>query len=390
MNDACEACAPVADFLIVGAGIAGASMGRWLAPAASVLMLEAESHPGYHATGSSEAAFIEGYGPAGVRALSRASGAFFRQPPEDFSEHPLLRPRGLLTLIKPDQGLHRDEALAHARREGFTVEPWTTAQAMARVPVVRPDAFESALYEPDAADMDVHAILQGYLRGMRAAGGRLVCDVQVVALRREDGVWQARDQRGRIWRGRALVNAAGAWADEVATLAGVPRLGLQPRRRSALLFEPPAGLDTRDWPLIITGAEDWYVKPDAGLLLGSPANADGTHPQDVQPEIEDIALAIERIERDLDLRVGRPRRTWAGLRTFAPDGELVGGWDPLAPDFFWLAGQGGYGIQTSPAMGRACAAIALGRPLDADLRACGIEAARLGPGRFRDREVATQ
>jgi D-arginine dehydrogenase len=383
MNDAAEAPATVADFLIIGAGIAGASMGHWLAPHATVTMLEAESQPGYHATGRSAAAFIEGYGPAGVRALSRASGPFFRDPRPGFSDHPLLRPRGLLTLFKPEHRAQRDEALAHGRREGFTVEAWTVAQARAWVPLIRDGVFESALHEPDAADMDVHAIHQGYLRGLRAAGGQVVCDARVVALDRDGEVWQATDDRGRVWRGRSLVNAAGAWADEVATLAGVPRLGLQPRRRAAFLFEPTAGVDTRDWPLVITGAEDWYVKPDAGLLLGSPANADATHPQDVQPEIEDIAGAIERIESDLELTVGRPRRTWAGLRTFAPDGELVGGWDPLAPAFFWVAGQGGYGIQTSPAMGRACAAIALGRPLDEDLVACGIDAQRLGPARLR-------
>lgn len=383
MNRDAEAPSRVADFLIIGAGIAGASMAHWLAPHAAVTMLEAESQPGYHATGRSAAAFIEGYGPHGVRALSRASAAFFKQPPPGFSEHPLLRPRGMLTLIKPEHRAHRDEALAHGQREGFTVEAWTLDQARARVPVIREGMFESALYEPEAADMDVHAIHQGYLRGFRAAGGRLVCDARVVALSRQDGVWQAADDQGRTWQGRALVNAAGAWADAVAALAGVPALGLQPRRRAAFLFEPPAGVDTRDWPMVITGAEDWYVKPDAGLLLGSPANADATHAQDVQPEIEDIAAAIERIESDLALTVGRPRRTWAGLRTFAPDGELVGGWDPLDTTFFWLAGQGGYGIQTSPAMGRACAAIALGRPLDEDLVACGIDAQRLGPARLR-------
>jgi len=180
-----------------------------------------------------------------------------------------------------------------------------------------------------------------------------------------------------------VINAAGPWCDVIADLAGVPRIGLQPKRRSAFTFAPPAGMDARAWPCFISADETWYVKPDAGVLLGSPANVDPMEPQDVQPEELDIAQGIDRIERWTTLEIRRPLRTWAGLRSFSPDGDLVGGFDPDAEGFFWLAGQGGYGIQTAPAMGEACAALAAGEPLPARFAAFGLTEAMLSPRRLR-------
>ncbi|MEY8875003.1 MAG: NAD(P)/FAD-dependent oxidoreductase [Leptothrix sp. (in: b-proteobacteria)] len=371
------------DFLIIGAGIAGASVAAWLAPRAQVAVLEAEAQPGYHSTGRSAAAFIASYGPPGVRALSRASLPFFRNPPAGFADHALLQPRGLLTLVKPEHADRLAELPVALASEGVTLERWSIAQAAERVPTIRAERFAAALFEPDACDMDVHAIHQGYLNQLRRAGGALICDARVETLTRSPDGWQVTDQRGRSWQAAVLINAAGAWADRVAGLACLPPLGLQPMRRSAFVFAPPADLDVHDWPLLMSSDESWYIKPDAGLLLGSPANADPTEPQDVQPELLDIAAGIDRIEQDLALTVGRPKRTWAGLRTFSPDGELVGGFDPLDLGFFWVAGQGGYGIQTSAAMGRACARLALREPLDADLIAAGVQAERLSPARMR-------
>jgi D-arginine dehydrogenase len=216
---------------------------------------------------------------------------------------------------------------------------------------------------------------------MRRAGGTVVCNAEVTLLRRQSDYWQV--QAGGIdYAAPVVLNAAGAWADVVAELAGVKTIGLEPRRRSAFIFAPPEGMPSTDWPLTIGIAEDWYFKPDAGMLLGSPANADLVAPQDVQPEELDIALAIDRIESMTSLLIRRPSRSWAGLRSFVADGDLVGGFDPAAPGFFWVAAQGGYGIQTSAAMGEACAALARGLPLPERIAAFGLSAEMLSPARL--------
>jgi D-arginine dehydrogenase len=370
------------DFLIVGGGIAGASVGFFLAPHARVVLLERESQPGYHSTGRSAALFLDSYGTPQVRALSRASRPFLDAPPPGFAEHPVLGPRGCLLVAAPGQEALLEEhwALLHAMAPN--ARRLTAAEALERVPVLRPEQLLGAVLEPDASDMDVHAIHQGYLRGLRHAGGSIVCDAEVLGLERSAGRWEVRTQAG-TWRAPVVINAAGAWCDEVAALAGVPRIGLQPKRRSAFTFAPPPGLDTRAWPCLISADETWYVKPDAGVLLGSPANADPVAPQDVQPEELDIALAIDRIQQMTTLAIRRPQRTWAGLRSFVADGDLVGGADPAAPGFVWVAAQGGYGIQTSAAMGEACAALARGLPLPAHIADCGLTEAMLGPARLR-------
>lgn len=370
------------DFLVIGAGIAGASVACFLAPHGSVVLLERESQPGYHSTGRSAALFLESYGTPQVRALTAASRGFLESPPEGFSEHPLLGPRGCLLVAAPGE---EQELQAHwdlLRAMTPNARRLTAAEALAMVPVLRPDRLIGAVLEPDAMDMDVHAIHQGYLRGMRHAGGTLVCDAEVTALARGAGAWEVTTRAGS-WRAPVVINAAGAWCDVIASLAGVPRIGLQPKRRSAFTFAPPAGVDPRGWPCLISADESWYVKQDAGMLLGSPANADPVEPQDVQPEEMDIALAIDRIQQMTTLEIRRPARTWAGLRSFVADGDLVGGFDPAAEGFFWVAAQGGYGIQTSAAMGEACAALARGLPLPERIAGFGLTEAMLGPARLR-------
>ena len=372
-----------ADFLIIGGGIAGASVGFFLAPHGRTVLLERESQPGYHSTGRSAALFLESYGTPQVRALTRASRAFFDAPPPGFAEHPLLGPRGCLFVAAPGQDdllqAHWDLLRAmtpHARL-------LTQHEALEMVPVLRPERVTAAVLEPDAADMDVHAIHQGYLRGLRRAGGKVVCDAEVTRLeRQDDGLWEVHTPAG-TWRAPVVINAAGAWADVIGALAGVPPIGLQPKRRSAFTFAPPAGVDSRAWPCFVSADETWYVKHDAGMLLGSPANADPVPPQDVQPEELDIATAIERIEGMTTLQIRRPARTWAGLRSFVADGDLVGGFDPAAEGFFWLAAQGGYGIQTSPAMGEVCAALARGEAVPERMAGFGLTTAMLSPGRLR-------
>jgi D-arginine dehydrogenase len=374
-----------ADVLIVGAGIAGAAVAYWLAPHARVIVLERESQPGYHSTGRSAALFMESYGAPQVRALTMASNRFLWQPPPGFAPQPLLSPRGAMMVAAPGQESQLAEHWQTLRTMAPTAQRLDAAQARALVPVLRPEQLIGAVLEPDAADMDVHAIHQGYLRGMRQAGGQLVCDAEVSALTRERADWLV--QAGgrtheRTYVAPVVINAAGAWADTIAQLAGVPAIGLQPCRRSAFVFQPPEGVDATRWPMVFSASEDWYLKPDAGLLLGSPANADPVPPHDVQPEELDIALAVHRIEQATTLAIRRPLRTWAGLRSFVADGGLVGGFDDAAPGFFWLAAQGGYGIQTSAAMGEACAALARGLPLPARIADFGLTAEALGPARL--------
>ncbi len=377
-----------ADFIVVGGGIAGASVAYFLAPHGRVVLLEREAHPGYHSTGRSAAMFMASYGGEQVRALTRASLAFLQQPPTGFSEHPLLTPRGAVTVANAEQQPQIDELLGQLARAGSRAVRLTAAQALERVPVLRADQVATALYEPDAYDMDVHALHQGFLMGLKRAGGQVVCDAEVTALRREGATWSVTTRAGR-WRAPVLLNAAGAWADRVAELAGLPSIGLVPKRRSAFIFAPPEGLAVERWPLVVSAGEDWYFKPDAGALLGSPANADPTEPQDVQPEEMDIALGVHRLTEVTTMDIRRPQRPWAGLRSFVADGGLVGGFDPQAPGFFWVAAQGGYGVQTAPAMGESCAALARGVPLPAHVAAEGVSEASLGPGRLERTESRT-
>jgi D-arginine dehydrogenase len=371
-----------ADFIVIGAGIGGASVAYWLAQRARVVVLEREAQPGYHSTGRSAALFMESYGPDQVRALTRASLDFFRHPPVGFCDHDLLARRGAFVFAGPGQEAALAAHEASVRATSSRVTRMDAQAALAFLPVLRPDAVIGAVLEQDAADIDVDALLQGFLRGTRRHGGRIVHDAGVVGMRRSAGLWDVTTAAG-AYRAPIVVNAAGAWADEIARLAGAVPVGLVPKRRSAFIFAPPDGIDTAHWPLFLDVAESFYVKPDAGMLLGSPCNADPVPPHDVQAEELDIATAIDSIERLTLLRIRRPAHVWAGLRSFVADGELVGGFDPGVPGFFWAAGQGGYGIQSAPGAGRCYAAALLGDDPDPQLAAFGFDPARIGPARFQ-------
>jgi D-arginine dehydrogenase len=375
------------DAIIVGGGIAGASVAYFLSSRAKVLVLERESHAGVHSTGRSAALFSETYGPPQVRALTRASRAFFERPPRDFVENALLAPRGALVIGGAEQRAQIERDYESMRVHSSGLQLLDEAAMRARVPVLEPAHARHGLFEPGAADIDVNSLHQGFIRGLRQRGSRLECDAQIQTIERSQGEWvlevAMRGAQPHTWRAPILIDAAGAWADEVAALAGVPPLGLSPRRRTAFLFQPPEGVSTAQWPFVTSVSEDFYFKPDAGLLLGSPANADPVPPHDVQAEDLDIALAIDRIEQVTTMRIERPLRPWAGLRSFVADGGLVGGFDSGSPGFFWVAALGGYGIQTSAAMGEACAHLALGRPLPAHLADAGLSAAMLGVERLR-------
>ncbi len=370
------------DVIVIGAGMAGASVAYFLAPHARVLVLEREEHAGMHSTGRSAALFSETYGSGQVRALTRAARRFFDHPPEGFAGHPILSARGSLSIGTVDQieKVHALHAEMASRTQGLCVVD--AAWLRDTVPVLRPEAAHIGLYEPGACDIDVNELHQGFLRGLRGRGGQLRCSVDIRSIERGPGHWFV-DAGDHHYRAPLLINAAGAWVDQIAALAGIAPIGIQPRRRSAFLFEAPAGMDTAHWPFVMDVDEGFYFKPDAGLLLGCPANADPVMPHDVQPEELDIAIGIHRIEEATTMTIRRPTRTWAGLRSFVADGDLVGGFAPGSGDFFWVAAQGGYGIQTSAAMGEACANLALGRPLPGHLQDAGVTADMLDPRRLK-------
>lgn len=378
------------DWLIIGAGIAGASLAWRLAPHGRVVVLEREARPGMHSTGRSAALYLESYGPPQVRALTLAGREFLFDPPTGFADHPVLSPRGALTVAMAAQ---REALQAHyevVRALSPLARRLDAGEARAMVPVLR-EGVVGGVLEPDAMDIDVDGLLQGYLRGARRGGAVLECGVAIEAIGRASGPgsdWRV-SAGSRAWRAPVLVNAAGAWADRVAKLAGVAPIGLQPKRRSAFLFAPPAGIDTRGWPAFVAADESFYVKPDAGLLLGSPANADPVEPHDVVAEELDVATGIDRIQQWTTLEIRRPSHTWAGLRSFVADGGLVGGFDPDAAGFFWLAAQGGYGIQSSAGMSEACGAIARGLPLPQRLVDLGLGEESLGPARLGRAGAAT-
>nr|WP_315431627.1 FAD-binding oxidoreductase [uncultured Albidiferax sp.] len=375
------------DVIILGAGIAGASLAWRLAGQRSVALLERESQPGYHATGRSAAMFMESYGPPMVRALTRASRAFYLQPPEGFADVPLVHPRGVLYLASPGQ----EAQLASTRSALASTCPGLVeldaASTLARVPCLRPEMVRGALYDGGAQDLDVHALHQGFLRGFRRKAGahsaELRTGVELTRARHDGQYWTLEFADGQSLRARTVVNAAGAWADALAALFGAAPIGLVPHRRSAFTFPVPEGLDASGWPAVVGVDESYYFKPDAGQLLGSPANADATVPHDVVPEELDIAMGIHQIESVTTLHIRRPGSTWAGLRSFVPDGEIVIGFDAHCPGFFWLAAQGGYGIQSAAGASALADALIRGLPVPDELQRQGVDPAALSPARLR-------
>ena len=371
------------DVLVVGAGMAGAAAAAHLAAGRRVVLLEREAQPGYHSTGRSAALFTETYGNRAIRALTGAGREFYLAGVhEGFAEHPILKPRGALMFAMPGQEKLLDAAWEDLSALDPRVRRLDAEAARAMVPVLRPECVTGAILEPDAMDIDVHELHQGYLRLLRRRGGRIVTDAEVRGLGRSAGVWTAATKAGDF-AAPIVVNAAGAWADVLAGLAGLPPIGLVPKRRTALTIAPPAGIDTGAWPMTLDVGETFYFKPDAGRLLVSPADETPIEPCDVQPDELDVAIAIDRLMQATTIEVRRVERKWAGLRSFVADKTTVCGFDPLADGFFWLAGQGGYGIQTAEGMARCALSLIDGGELAADIAARGIDATVLSPARFR-------
>ncbi len=353
--------------------MAGVGAAARLAPHARVAVLEMEERPAYHTTGRSAATFILNYGNAVLRALNRASEDVLRTG-GDLAERGFLSPRGLLYVAAGGHEAHLD----HAMQGADGMEEIGADEAARLFPLLRRELVARAAVERDASDIDVDALLQAFLRTLRADGGEVVPRAEVSAMRRQGGTWRVETAAG-AFEAPVVVNAAGAWGDVIASRAGVAPAGLQPMRRSIAVVPVPDGHDPRRWPLAASAAEDWYAKPDGGRLWVSPADEDPVEPHDAWPDDMVLAEGIDRFQRMVDMEVTRVERSWAGLRTFAPDRTPVVGPEPGADGFHWLCGQGGYGIQTSPALSRLAADLILGLPPalpDATVAA-------LSPARFR-------
>ena len=368
------------DIVVIGAGMAGASVAAHLAKHASVRLLEMEPQPGYHSTGRSAAVFFEHYGNNAVRALTRASREFFSSPGADFSAIALLKPRPVLMIARTGQSDALSGFLeAAAGATGIEVKTGTETRALH--PLLRSDGLLGGAYISNSGDIEVHGLHQGYLRLLQSRRGALTTGAQVTHLERSCGIWTVSTVRD-TFRAEVVVNAAGPWAGQVGKLADAIDVGLQPRKRTACLIKPPPDQMIEDWPMLVDAGEEFYLKPDAGMLLLSPADETSCEPCDAQADDLDIAMAVDRIERATTLNVTRVTHKWAGLRSFVKDRSPVVGFDPIQPGFFWHAALGGYGIQTAPALSRTAAALAMRKPIDDDLLEFGITEAALSPSRL--------
>ncbi len=374
------------EIAIIGAGMAGAAAGYALAEARGsaegILLLERESQPGYHSTGRSAALYEPALGNATVRAFNTASVKFLLSPPAGFAPAALLTRRGELTVADDEQRAELERMLSLDGLGGHAIRAITPAEALRLIPILKPEPIRFACYEPEVMDMDVNAIHQGFLRSFASQGGKLLCNAEISRIERSGSAWRVSAGAETI-EADAIVNAAGAWADEIAALAGLQRIGLQPKRRTAAILPAPDGYDIHGWPVFGVAGEPGYFKPEAGKLLVSPGDATPVDPQDVQPEELDVAILVDWFETKTSQSVRRVERRWAGLRTFAPDSSPVLGEDPGAPGFWWLAGQGGYGIMMAESLGRGLASLMRHGDLPGDVRALGVSPADVSPARFR-------
>ena len=376
-----EATVGSCDFLVIGGGIAGSSAAAELAAFGRVTVLEREAQPGYHATGRSAAMFTETYGPPAVRRLTAASRPLFAEPPPGFAAEAILWPRGILLVGRSDQ-LSGLQAALDNNPEVAGLAPLTAREAVQQVPVLRQDYVAGAVLEPEAMDIDVHALHQSFLRMLRARDGGLLTNAEVHQATWTGGHWRVETKAGTLEAG-VLIDAAGAWADDVAALAGVQPLGLTPYRRTAILFDGPPDLSIDRWPLACDVDEQFYFKPEGGRVLASPADETASPPCDAQAEELDVAVAVDRLHRATTMAITRIGHKRAGLRTFSADKVPAVGWDTGQEAFFWLAGQGGFGIQTSPALARATASLVRDRGMPSDLVDRGIAEADLSPQRLQ-------
>ena len=335
------------DIIVIGAGIAGVSAAAELAADSTVTLLEMEAQPGYHASGRSAAYFAAAYGKKIIRDITGCCEAFLRNPPDGFTEVELLHPRDCMFFGREDQA----ERLQAMQQDNPRLQFVDADAVRERVPVLSPDYLYGAMWDQKGGDLDVDALLQGFLRLLRRRGGKFLANHLVSNLERSEGLWTV-TAGSQQFQAPIVINAAGAWVESVADMAELGSLGIEPLRRTALTIDPPGGVDIRNWPQMVDADEDFYFKPDAGQIMICPADETPSNPCDAQPEDLDVATGVHRFEQATGLDIRHVNHSWAGLRTFAPDRVFVAGFDPRTEGFFWLAGQGGYGVQSSPAMAR--------------------------------------
>ena len=368
------------DAIVIGGGIAGASIGYELSSDRSVCLLEMEDALAFHTTGRSAATFLEALGTDQIRGLTTGSRAFLENPPEMIESAPL-SPLPLLMYAKHGRSKAIKEFYEAVNRWVPNSELLDASQVIEHCPVMREEHVESGFYDPNAMELDVQAIHQGYVRGFRANGGKIHRSEKVVSMKHEAGIWEVSTSAGNSYRAPIVVNAAGAWGDEVAKLAGVATCGLVPKVRTIFMVNSPSGNDTKDLPIVgdIDGA--YYFKPEGNQFLVSPMDQTPSAPCDASADEIEIARALDELNAATTINAKSVNSNWGGLRTFVADENPVLGFDPHVEGFFWMVGQGGYGIQTSPAVARLSAALVRGQGAPKDLVDRGVDTQVLAPGR---------
>ena len=366
-----------ADIIVIGAGIAGASAAAHLASDHKIVVLEMEERPGYHSTGRSAATYEPNYGPPSIRSLTRAARGFFETPPQGFAAAPLVSPRQTI-LVVPD---HQQSQAQQLLKTGLDLAEISFAEAQRHFPPLRESYARHAMLDPTTANIDVDLLHQGFLRLIKAEGGEIVCKAPVERIERLNGAWHATTPVGAFCA-PILINAAGAWGDDIARRAGLTPKGLQPKRRSMAIVPVSPGMNVMDWSFVGDVGETWYAKPSGGRLLVSPAEAELVEPHDAYADDMTLAEGIARFQEVVDIEVTRLEGSWGGLRSFAPDGNPVCGFDHDAEGFFWLIGQGGYGIQTSPALGELAAALVRDAAMPGYIEREGLRLEDISPARF--------
>jgi D-arginine dehydrogenase len=366
-----------ADIIVIGGGIAGASVGARLAGDHKVVVLEMEVRPGYHSTGRSAATYEPNYGPPSIRSLTRASRDFFVTPPPGFAASPLVSPRHSIFVI-PDHQQREAEALLET---GADFSPISVAEARRQFPPLRDAYVKAALLDATMADIDVDLLHQAFLRLIKAQGGEIVCRAEVQEMARRNGAWEVSTPIG-AFAAPIVINAAGAWGDVIAKKAGLKPIGLQPKRRSMAVLPVKADMNVMAWSFAGDVGETWYAKPSGGRLLVSPAEAEPVVPHDAYADDLTLAEGIARFQEAVDMEVTHLAGSWGGLRSFASDGNPVCGFAGEVEGFFWLIGQGGYGIQSSPALSELAAALVRQESVPGYMEREGVKLGDIAPGRF--------
>jgi D-arginine dehydrogenase len=370
------------EVIVIGGGIAGCSLAGALSAQRQVLVLEREAQPAYHASGRSAAIYIEPYSSDPIFALTLGTLPFLLNPPEGFAEAPLLTPRGYLLLAPKGSEAEVDAYLENWAHRCTDLEEISLEAAHGLLPVLRQGYAGRAVYDRNALAMDTHGMIQGYLRQVKAGGGRFQGGAEVVGIEKFGDTFTVSLASGARFEAPVVVNAAGAWASAVGALAGASPLRLSPLRRSAALISGPEGADVRAWPAVSSLQKSFYFKPEGGELMVSPADETPFDACDAYPDDYDLAVGIARAEECADLKVQRINSSWAGLRTFSDDGQPIYGFDPTLPGFYWCAGQGGTGFQTAAGGAAWCAAEILGAAPPEAVMAQPFDTAAFRPERF--------